>query len=257
MRGLNGVYFRESAAEALDGMIFSHDYIMCISLVILGIVVRFTLAIVYSLGIRLHRKKVTNMDVRDRLVRARLRPYGNGRNKVLEIVWTLFPALILGAIAVPSFSVLYAIERPRFHEIVVKVHGSQWFWSYSIVVDLVDEMKIYRFDSYMKSEEELAFGELRLLEVDNPLILPVKVGLKFLVSAEDVVHSFSVTELGIKMDAVPGRANRVWTSIERTGVFRGQCSELCGVNHGFMPIVIHAVPYNDFPMWLDVKMREV
>jgi len=194
-------------------------------------------------------------DVKDPTFRIRLRPYGHNRNRPLEIIWTIFPTMILGAIAVPSFSVLYAIEKPRHYDVMVKVWGSQWYWSYTVITDFQEEeMKIYRFDSYIVPEEDLKFGELRLLEVDNPLVLPVKVGLKFLVSADDVIHSFSITELGIKIDAVPGRANRIWSMIDRTGVFRGQCSELCGVNHGFMPIVVYGVSYGDFLRWMEYKI---
>ena len=250
---LNSVYFREPGASALEGMMFLHDYIMCICIIIFSIVGWFTFVIVYSFGVRLPSSKESF--AMDKRVRMRLRPYGNNRHRVLEIVWTVFPALILGAIAIPSFSVLYAIERPRYYDVVVKVGGNQWYWSYTVIADFDEDMKIYRYDSYIISEEDLKFGELRLLEVDNPLVLPAKVGIKFIVSADDVIHSFSVTELGIKIDAVPGRANRVWSSLERTGVFRGQCSELCGVNHGFMPIVIHSVSYGDFMTWLNKKIE--
>jgi heme/copper-type cytochrome/quinol oxidase subunit 2 len=257
MKNMTEIYFREPASEALQGMVFLHDYIMCYCLTILGIVVWFSLCIVYGYGIRLHSREIMGKDLRTKHVRRTLRPYRSDRNFFLENFWTIFPAAILASMAVPSFLLLSMIERPRSYDVIVKVEANQWFWHYTIIVDFEDQMKICSFDSYMKSEAELAFGELRLLEVDNPLVLPVKVGLKFLISSEDVVHSFSVTELGIKMDAVPGRANRVWSTIDRTGVFRGQCSELCGVNHGFMPIVIYGVPYSDFLMWLDAKMKQV
>jgi heme/copper-type cytochrome/quinol oxidase subunit 2 len=198
-----------------------------------------------------------NVEVTDPRVRLTLRPYGNNRNKTLEIIWTALPAVILLGIAIPSFALLYAIEKPRVYEVLVKVSGNQWYWSYTIVTDLEEEeVKVYKFDSYIVPEEDLKFGELRLLEVDNPLVLPAGVGLKFIVTGEDVIHSFSVTELGIKIDAVPGRANRVWSYMKRTGVFRGQCSELRGVNHGFMPIVVYSVENGVFLKWLDRKISE-
>lgn len=247
-----GIYFKDPAAFAMEGMVFLHDYIMCICIVIFTIVVWFTFVIIWSFGIRL--SLIENMEVTDPRVRLRLRPYGNNRHKLLEIIWTILPLFILAAIATPSFALLYAIEKARPYEVLVKVSGNQWYWSYTIAFNLEEEeISIFTFDSYIVPEEELKFGQLRLLEVDNPLVLPAGVGVKFIVTGEDVIHSFSVMELGIKMDAVPGRANKVWTYMKRTGVFRGQCSELRGVNHGFMPIVVYSVPYFDFCEWFAKK----
>lgn len=245
------IYFKEPAAFAFEGIVFLHDYIMCICIVIFAVVVWFTFVIIWSFGVRL--EILNDVPVTDPRVRITLRPYGNNRHKLLEIIWTIIPICILLAIAAPSYVLLYVLDKERMYDVIVHVAGHQWYWSYKIIVDSGEEIKSVKFDSYMVPEEELKFGELRLLEVDNPLVLPAGVGIQFLIIGDDVIHSFSVIELGIKMDAVPGRINGVWTYMKRTGVFRGQCSELCGVNHGFMPIVVYSVPYNTFVEWFDRK----
>jgi len=160
----------------------------------------------------------------------------------LEIIWTITPSLILIFIAIPSFALLYAIDEVIDPALTVKVLGNQWFWSYEFSDSLQEE----KFDSYMIPEAELSFGSLRLLEVDNALVLPINTHIRFLISSTDVLHSFAVPSLGIKVDAVPGRLNQLSAYIKRSGVFYGQCSELCGVNHGFMPIKIKAVPVEVF-----------
>jgi len=152
---------------------------------------------------------------------------------ILEIVWTITPSIILMLIAMPSFALLYAIDEVIDPKYTIKVIGHQWYWSYE-TFDNQD------FDSYMLPLSDLNLGDLRLLEVDHPLRCPILAHLRFIVTSLDVLHSFAVPSLGIKVDAVPGRLNQVSAFIKREGVFYGQCSELCGVNHGFMPIKIIA-----------------
>lgn len=158
-------------------------------------------------------------------------------NTFLEIVWTLIPCAILLLIAVPSFSLLYAIEDLSLIESTIKVIGNQWYWSYEIPSSIGEK----KFDSVMVAEEDLLEGHLRLLEVDERLKLPVERQLRIFITASDVLHSWAVPSLGVKMDACPGRLNQVALYIKRIGIYYGQCSEICGINHAFMPIVIEGV----------------
>jgi len=171
---------------------------------------------------------------------------------VLEIVWTIIPALVLMVIAVPSFTLLYAVDEVVDPSITVKVTGHQWYWSYELS-DIGDGLE---FDSYMIGEEDLDEGELRLLEVDNRLVLPAETHIRFIVTSGDVLHSFAMPSFGIKMDACPGRLNEVSTFIKRPGVFYGQCSELCGINHSFMPICIEVVKMDEYLNWLEENLEE-
>lgn len=157
----------------------------------------------------------------------------------IEIIWTITPAIILMMIAVPSFALLYSIDEIIDPVITLKATGSQWFWTYEYVDMLSDD--IMKADSYMVPTDELHKGDLRLLEVDQPLTVPIEWHLRVIITATDVLHSFAVPSLGIKVDAVPGRLNQTSLYIQREGIYYGQCSELCGVNHGFMPIKIEAI----------------
>ena len=161
-----------------------------------------------------------------------------------EVVWTVLPALVLILLAIPSLKLLYSLDFLIFEYepiITVKVIGHQWYWSYEYVIFSESNFCSFEnvnFDSYLVAEEELSPDGLRLLEVDNPLMLPGNSYIRFLVTSVDVLHSWAVPSLGIKVDAVPGRLNQIFTFIKRSGDFYGQCSEICGVNHGFMPIVV-------------------
>lgn len=178
---------------------------------------------------------------------------------ILETLWIIFPSLILLAIALPSFALLYAMDEAVESMITLKVTGHQWYWSYEIdfwanvtLEGSNNQLRVeqvlcnYGFDSYMVPTNELSKDGLRLLETTNPIILPVKTYIKVLVGASDVLHSWAVPSLGIKIDAVPGRINEVTLYADRIGRFYGQCSELCGVNHGFMPIEIYIIPRDEF-----------
>lgn len=167
---------------------------------------------------------------------------------VLEIVWTIIPSLILMLIAVPSFALLYAVDEIIDPSLSLKVIGSQWYWTYEFS-DYVREKEVV-FDSYMLPLSDLKEGDLRLLEVDNVLTLPINTHIRVIVTASDVLHAFAIPSLGVKVDAVPGRLNQLSLYIKRPGVFYGQCSELCGVNHAFMPIVVRAV---DLPTFFYIK----
>ena len=169
---------------------------------------------------------------------------------LLEVVWTILPAFILMIIAIPSFALLYSLDEVINPSITLKVVGHQWYWSYEYSDHYNQDGETYlNFDSYMKSEDDLTLGNFRLLEVDNRVILPVQTHIRLLVTAADVLHSWAVPSLGIKIDACPGRLNQVFLFLKREGVFYGQCSEICGVNHGFMPIVVQSVTLDDYLFW--------
>ena len=171
----------------------------------------------------------------------------------IEIVWTVTPSIILMVIAVPSFALLYSIDEVIDPAVTVKVIGHQWYWSYeySDYSDLNGNG--ISFDSYMVADDDLQKGQLRLLEVDNRVVLPANTHVRALVTSSDVIHSWAIPSLGVKMDGCPGRLNQVSIFIKREGTFYGQCSEICGVQHGFMPIVVEAVSVENYIKWVSVQ----
>ena len=167
---------------------------------------------------------------------------------LLEVIWTILPAIILMVIAIPSFALLYSLDEVINPSITLKVIGHQWYWTYEYSDYENTELN---FDSYMKAEEDLALGTFRLLEVDSRVVLPTQTHIRLLVTAADVLHSWAIPSLGIKIDACPGRLNQGFLFLKREGVFYGQCSEICGVNHGFMPIVVQGVSIDDYLQWIN------
>ena len=172
-------------------------------------------------------------------------------NSTLEIIWTTIPILILVAISIPSLRLHYFMERDVDAEMTLKVVGYQWYWHY----EYPDSGGV-NFDSYMLKDKDLKEGDHRLLAVDNRLVVPVDTKIRVLVTGADVIHAFAVPAFGIKRDAIPGRLNETWFKATKTGTFYGQCSELCGVGHGFMPIVIDVVSKEDFAAWIATKKKE-
>ena len=166
-------------------------------------------------------------------------------NTLLEIIWTAVPVLLLVVILIPSMRLLYFTDVAMDTDFTVKVTGHQWYWQY----EYPDHGNI-GFDSYMIADKDIKLGQLRLLDVDNPLVLPVGTKIKFILTSADVIHSWAMPSLAIKNDTVPGKINETWTLIEKEGTYYGQCSEICGVGHGFMPIVIKAVSKADFVAWV-------
>jgi len=164
----------------------------------------------------------------------------------IEIIWTITPALILIAVALPSFKLLYLMDEIVEPTITIKGIGRQWYWEYEY-----SDYSEKTFESYMIQEDSLEEGQLRLLEVDNRVVLPVETSVRVILTAADVLHAWAIPSLGVKLDCVPGRLNQTSLYIKRTGVYYGQCSELCGVQHGFMPIVIQVVNINDYLNWLN------
>jgi cytochrome c oxidase subunit II len=171
-------------------------------------------------------------------------PSRRTHNSVLEIAWTAIPVLILVVIAIPSFKLLYFMDRVVDPEMTLKAIGRQWYWSYEY-----PDQGNFTFDAYMIAEQDLKEDQLRLYDVDNPVVLPVDTDIRLLTTASDVIHSWAMPALGVKMDAVPGKVNETWLRINEPGVYYGQCSELCGDYHAFMPIRIEAVSKEDFEAW--------
>lgn len=171
-------------------------------------------------------------------------------NVTLEVIWTILPSIILIIIAIPSFKLLYAQDEVINPVLTIKAIGQQWYWSYEI--GDIEGMEI-KYDSYAKSESDIEYGEIRLLDVDNPLYLPILTPIRLLTTSLDVIHSFAVPSFGVKIDAIPGRINHANILILREGTFYGQCSELCGQMHYNMPIVIHALSPSSFISWLSTN----
>nr|URW97481.1 cytochrome c oxidase subunit II [Crocidura suaveolens] len=164
--------------------------------------------------------------------------------QAVETIWTILPAIILVMIALPSLRILYMMDEINNPTLTIKTVGHQWYWSYEYTD--YDELN---FDSYMIPTSELKPGDLRLLEVDNRAVLPMEMTIRVLVTSEDVLHSWAVPSLGLKTDAIPGRLNQTTLLATRPGLYYGQCSEICGSNHSFMPIVLELVPLKTFEKW--------
>nr|ACY09478.1 cytochrome c oxidase subunit II [Aphidius gifuensis]WLE65017.1 cytochrome c oxidase subunit II [Aphidius gifuensis]WLE65030.1 cytochrome c oxidase subunit II [Aphidius gifuensis]WLE65069.1 cytochrome c oxidase subunit II [Aphidius gifuensis]WLE65082.1 cytochrome c oxidase subunit II [Aphidius gifuensis] len=166
-------------------------------------------------------------------------------NQLLELIWTLIPMLILVFMAVPSLKILYMVEEIINPFMTLNILGHQWYWSYEYV-----DFKNLSFDSFMIQDNFIDLGNYRLLEVDNHLIIPYNMNIRFLVSSVDVIHSWAISSLGIKVDATPGRVNQIMSNLNRVGIFYGQCSEICGLNHSFMPIVLESTNLLFFFNWV-------
>jgi len=168
---------------------------------------------------------------------------------LIELIWTVLPAIILIAIAFPSFKLLYLMDEVIDPAMTIKALGHQWYWSYEYSDFVNSDGDSIEFESYMVPTEDLEEGQLRLLEVDNRVVVPTHTHIRFIITGTDVLHAFAVPSLGLKMDAIPGRLNQSSAIIEREGVFYGQCSEICGVGHSVMPICIEA-----YLAWLEEQV---
>jgi cytochrome c oxidase subunit 2 len=182
--------------------------------------------------------------------RANPTPSRTTHNAVIEVVWTIVPVIILVAIAIPSFRLLFLeLDNPKA-DLTVKATGKQWYWSYNY-----PDNGNFEFDSLLVDEKDLKPGQPRLLTVDNEMVVPVNKVVHVLVTGADVIHSFAVPSFGIKIDAVPGRLNDTWFKATSTGLFHGQCSELCGKDHAFMPITVHVVTDTEFDAWVATEKK--
>nr|UQJ79234.1 cytochrome c oxidase subunit II [Rasbora semilineata] len=214
--------FQDAASPVMEELLNFHDHALMIVFLISTLVLYIIAAMVST--------KLTNKLILD--------------SQEIEIVWTVLPAIILILIALPSLRILYLMDEINDPHMTVKAVGHQWYWSYEY-----PDYNDLDFDAYMIPTEELLPGQCRLLETDNRVVIPKESPVRMVVSAEDVLHSWAVPSLGIKMDAVPGRLNQTAFMASRTGMFYGQCSEICGANHSFMPIVVESVPMVTFEAW--------
>jgi cytochrome c oxidase subunit 2 len=176
--------------------------------------------------------------------RANPTPSRTTHNTLLEVMWTILPVIILAVIAVPSFRLLFVQLDVPTPDLTIKATGKQWYWSYNY-----PDNGNFEFDSLMVAEKDLKAGQPRLLTADNDMVVPVNKVVHVLVTGSDVIHSFAVPSFGIRIDAIPGRINETWFKATTEGMFYGQCSELCGKDHSFMPIAVHVVNENDFNTW--------
>ena len=174
------------------------------------------------------------------------KPSRTTHNSLIEVIWTVVPVIILIVIAIPSFRILYTQQDiPIDADLTIKAIGYQWYWGY----EYPDNDGMY-FDSLPLEEDELTEGKLRLLSVDNPLVVPAGAVVRVQVTSSDVIHNWAVPSFGVKMDAIPGRLNETWFKVDNPGVYYGMCSELCGVRHAFMPIEVHVLDNADYQAWL-------
>lgn len=169
----------------------------------------------------------------------------------IETIWTVLPAFTLLFLALPSLRLLYLMDEVSQPVVTVKTIGHQWYWRYEYT-----DFSNLEFDSYIVPTEELQEGQFRLLEVDHRTVLPIKTEVRILITAADVIHSWTIPRLGVKADAIPGRLNQIGFISRRPGVFYGQCSEICGANHSFMPIAVEFVDYNSFSFWVFTQKEE-
>ena len=221
--------FQKAASGHMEDLVWFHDFMLLP--IITGITVFVLFLVIYAC--------------------IRYRASGNpiasttSHNTLIEVIWTLVPCLILILMAVPSFKLLYSQDKIPPADVTIKAIGYQWYWGY----EYPDENIV--FDSYMIEDSELQPGQPRLLSVDNEIVVPVDKVIKVLITANDVLHAWALPSFGVKRDAVPGRINETWFKADRTGTFYGQCSELCGIKHAFMPITVKVVTQEDYKKWLD------
>lgn len=227
-----GVRLQDAATPNQEGIHELYDHIMFYLALILGLVSYILYVII---------KDFKNNKFAYKYLR---------HGQTLEIIWTIFPAIILLLIAFPSFILLYLCDEVLTPAMTIKVVGLQWYWKYEYSDFISDTGETIEYESYIIPDDMLEEGQLRLLDTDTSIIVPVDTHVRFIVTANDVIHSFAVPSLGLKVDATPGRLNQVSALIQRTGVYYGQCSELCGVNHALMPIKVECVPISDFVEWL-------
>lgn len=215
--------FQDRASPIIEELTFFHDFTISIIVIITTLV---GLNLVYICWYK----------ITDRYLL---------QDQSIEIIWTVVPVFILLAIAAPSLKALYLIDDPFSPNLTIKAIGHQWYWSYEY-----SDFPDLEFNSYITPQTDLSITDTRLLETDNNIVLPLNTQIRVITTAADVIHAWTIPVLGVKADAVPGRLNQIIFSIKRPGIFYGQCSEICGANHRFIPIKIEAVPINIFTKWV-------
>jgi|TARA_B100000035_G_scaffold4081_1_gene3667 cytochrome c oxidase subunit 2 len=227
--------FSEPATELMSDVISFHSYILMpiitgISILVLALL----LYIVYRYNSnRNHTASMTT------------------HNTLIEVLWTVIPVILLIIIAIPSFRILYTAETIPKADLTIKAIGNQWYWSYEY-----PDYDDFSFDANMLQDDELSDPSLRLLETDTQIVVPVNKVVKLLITSNDVLHAWTIPAFAVKKDAVPGRLNETWFKAEKTGTYYGQCSELCGPKHAFMPINVKVVSQDEFDDWLNFAKEE-
>ena len=227
--------FQDSASPVMEGIINFHNYVM--------VYISFIIVAVYWMLIAI----ILEYSKHKRVISHKFLTHGT----TIEIIWTILPAVVLVFIAFPSFKLIYLMDEVIEPAITIKVIGHQWYWSYEYSDYADQDGTSIEFDSYMVPTNDLEAGQFRLLEVDERVLVPANTHVRVIITAADVIHSWCVPSLGVKLDAIPGRLNQVGFLANREGVFYGQCSEICGANHAFMPIVVEAVSLDDYCMYID------
>ncbi|MCH7633768.1 MAG: cytochrome c oxidase subunit II [Proteobacteria bacterium] len=226
--------FQAPASPVMTDINDLHNFLLWIIIVIALFVTGLLLFVVIRFGAKRHPV-----------------PTRTTHNTVIEVIWTVVPIMILAVIAVPSFRLLYFMDRIEAPEMTLKAIGHQWYWSYEY-----PDHGNFTFDSTMIPDEDIKPGQKRLLEVDNRVILPVDTNIRILMTSTDVIHAWAVPAFGVKTDTIPGRLSEAWVRIDREGVYYGQCSELCGIHHGFMPIAVEAVSKEAFKKWVETAKKK-
>jgi cytochrome c oxidase subunit 2 len=177
-------------------------------------------------------------------------PSRTTHNFTIEVIWTIVPVLILAVIAFPSFKLLYYMDRAEKPEMTVKITGHQWYWNYEL-----PDQKVEEYSSNLIPDDKIGKDQIRLLSVDYPLVVPVDTTIQILINGADVIHSWLVTDLGVQKSAFPGRTNETWMRIDKEGTYYGQCTQICGDRHGYMPIEVHAISKEKFAQWTELVLH--
>nr|QBR55147.1 cytochrome oxidase subunit II [Therioaphis tenera] len=216
--------FQNSNSPLMEQLIFFHDHTIFIIMMIMFMISYMMIFII--------KNKFINIKISE--------------NQLIELIWTTIPPIILIFIALPSLHLLYLMDEIKSPIMTIKIFGHQWFWSYEY-----SDFSNIEFESYMLSSMEKKYFSINwLIEVDNKTVIPYKFNIRLLISSDDVIHSWTIPSLAIKMDAIPGRMNQINLFMNRPGLYFGQCSEICGINHSFMPIQIESINLNKFISWI-------
>src|SRR6476659_7817215 len=224
---------QKGATPVMNDIIWFHDFLLWV----ISAIALFVLALLITVMVKFNS-------------RSNPVPSRTTHNTTIEVLWTVVPVLILVTIAVPSFRLLFLQLNVPKADVTVKATGTQWFWSYSYPDNKLE------FDSLMVQEKDLKPGQPRLLAVDNEMVVPVNKVVHVLTIGADEIHDFAVPSFGIKIDSIPGRINETWFKAEREGTYHGQCSELCGKDHAFMPIVVRVVSDKEYTAWIEQAKKK-
>jgi len=219
---------QDAATPVMERIVNFHDAL----LVVISVIVAFVLALLLYVIFRFNEKRNPT-------------PSRTAHNTLIEVLWTALPVIILIGITIPSIRLIWYADRTQDADMTIKAIGHQWYWSYEY-----PDNGNFTFDALLVPDSDLQPGQLRLLETDNRIVLPIDTNIRLLVTATDVIHSWAIPAFGVKLDTVPGRVNETWMRITREGTYYGQCSELCGIGHGYMPIAVEAVSKPAFDAWV-------